>query len=154
MPLDESLITYDLDVVYPGEYATYTISFKSEIPMDITGSCYVKYTFPSELDVTMMDLTSISGTGLLLDSDGLSTASILKKSMLENTNHENNFIVLKGCQFDPSGKSNEELQNFSVNDFNVTLGNIMNPHDDGVSTSAFKIEVFKYWIEETFGTEN
>jgi hypothetical protein len=41
-----------------------------------------------------MDLTTISGTGLLLDSDGQSTASILKDSMLEDDDHEDNYIVL------------------------------------------------------------
>jgi hypothetical protein len=124
MLLDDSLITYDLDVVYPGEYSTYTISFKSEVPLDITDGCYVKYTFPKEIDANRMDLSSISGKGLFLDSDGKSSSSILMVAMLENTDHEDNYIILEGCKFDPSGKTDEDLQNFSVDEFIVSISNI------------------------------
>jgi hypothetical protein len=147
-PLNDELITYALDVAFSGEVSSYSISFEADLALNIRDGCYVKYTFPSELDVTGMDLETLAGEGLLLDSDGQSSSSVLKYSMLEKTDGEDSYIVLEGCQFDPVGKSDAELEKFSSTEFKVALSGIKNPSEIA-ETSPLSIEVFKTWNSTT-----
>ena len=56
-------------------------------------------------------------------------------------NIEEKWIVLFGCNFDPKGKSEEQIVNFKQNYFEVTLNNLINPWVVK-DTSEIRIEVF------------
>ena len=69
--IDAATFAYDIDIVFPSELSTYKLTFDTE-QIDSNGGCYVKYTFPAEIDISEVEVNSITGTGLLVDQDGLS----------------------------------------------------------------------------------
>jgi hypothetical protein len=50
-------------VPYSAEESEYTVSFTSPIPINTNSACFVKYTFPSEIDVSNLDLDNIETSG-------------------------------------------------------------------------------------------
>jgi hypothetical protein len=50
--------------------SSYKLTFETSNPVEPSANCYVKYTFPDEIDVSEMDLTDIQGSGMLVDQDG------------------------------------------------------------------------------------
>ena len=79
--------------------------------MSNTGLCYVKYTFPPEVDISGLDLTKIEGKGLFIDRSG-AIKTFDSRFLLNKFNAAERWIVLKGCEFDPVGKSDEQLAIF------------------------------------------
>ena len=54
------------------------------------------------------------GSGMLVDENGQSATSIVVNSNIEDWYSEDpKFVIVKGCQFDPIGKSEEQLGDFS-----------------------------------------
>ena len=52
-------------------------------------------------------------------------------------NLEEGWIILNGCEFNPMGRSEEELEFFEENKFSVTFKNLLNPTSD--DTTEMKI---------------
>jgi hypothetical protein len=48
-----------MTISFAAEASDYTIDFTSLAPIDSTNGCFVKYTFPTEIDVTNLDLENI-----------------------------------------------------------------------------------------------
>lgn len=110
--------------------------------MDNTGLCFVKYTFPREIDISGIDLNyTIDGRGLFIQEDG-TPRTFSGRYMVNKYNLEERWIYLKGCEFNPEGKSEEQLQYFIQDYFEVTFKGLINPPTKEVS--PLKIEVFKY----------
>tara|TARA_B110000285_G_scaffold210174_1_gene251814 strand:- start:145 stop:318 length:174 start_codon:yes stop_codon:yes gene_type:complete len=53
---------------HANELSDYSIEFKTDILIDAQDGCFVKYTFPPELDATYIDLTDVHGSGMLVGS--------------------------------------------------------------------------------------
>ena len=44
-----------------------TLTFTSETPINSVGGCFVKYTFPSEFDLTNLDTQNVEASGMFVD---------------------------------------------------------------------------------------
>jgi hypothetical protein len=49
---------------------SYELTFETPNPVEVSSDCFVKYTFPNEIDISEIDLTDIQGSGMLVDQDG------------------------------------------------------------------------------------
>lgn len=65
-----------------------------------------------------------------------------------NSGEEKLWIAIPGCSFDPTDKTDAELENFTQDLFEITFLNIGNPQEEE-DTSNFTIQIFKSWDEET-----
>jgi hypothetical protein len=52
-------ISIALSVPATDQISSYTISFTVDTPIETTGECFVKFTFPEEIDVSGLDLENI-----------------------------------------------------------------------------------------------
>ena len=91
-----------------------------------SGLCYVKYTFPPEVDISGLDLNQIEGKGLFIDRSG-SFKTFDSRFLVNKFNAVERWIVLQGCEFDPVGKSENQLTNFVQDYFEVTFKGLKNP---------------------------
>ena len=48
-----------MTISFAAEASDYTVDFTSTAPIDSMNGCFVKYTFPDEIDVTSLDLENI-----------------------------------------------------------------------------------------------
>ena len=56
--LDEH-ISFSVSVPAGGQISDYSFTFEVDIPMESTGECFVKYTFPEEFDVSNLNVDSV-----------------------------------------------------------------------------------------------
>jgi len=68
--ISDDTFSYSLGVAFPTELTDYTLSFETQSMIESDQGCYVKITFPDEIDISSVDLTNIQGTGMLVDGDG------------------------------------------------------------------------------------
>ena len=108
--------------------------------------CFVKITFPDELDITTMETEKITGRGSFVNAEGEVTNPLIKHNLDDESALK--YVLLKGCQFDPEGKSEEQLQNYVPNNFTVFLPNVINPVEKK-DTPPILVEIFKDYDEET-----
>lgn len=124
-----------------GVYADYTINFTSPLPIDSSGGCFVKFVFPAELDISDLNLQTIEGSGLFVDSDGVaSTNNSASQANLYFDDPQT--LVLEGCSFDPSTATATQLSSFRSDFFSVTFKGILNPIPAS-DLSPFVISVYK-----------
>lgn len=60
-PISVDSFSYMLSHHHSAELSSYLISFETEIPIDNQQGCFVKYTFPEELDVSQVILDNVHG---------------------------------------------------------------------------------------------
>lgn len=93
------------------------------------GYCYVKYTFPEELDVSDLDLSGIKGSDMFVDETG--AVRVFNESLIYHNfdidTETQKWIALPGCEFNPMDRTEEELINFRQNYFTAIFSNILNP---------------------------
>jgi len=68
--IDDSTFVFDISSFFPGDESDKIISFELSNPLELNDGCYVKITFPDEIDISSVNLTDIQGSGLLADADG------------------------------------------------------------------------------------
>jgi hypothetical protein len=85
---------------------------------------------------------------MYVDSEGNASSDILIESSPQSQDQAGQYIVLKACLFDPSGKEGAELGGFVQNEFAVTLKNVLNPAEYQGLT-PFTISVFRSMDSET-----
>jgi hypothetical protein len=68
--VDDSTFTYEISSNFPSDETDKVISFALTNPLELNDGCYVKVTFPDEIDISNVNLTDIQGSGLLADADG------------------------------------------------------------------------------------
>jgi hypothetical protein len=68
--VDDSTFVFDVSSFFQGDESDKIISFELSNPLENNDGCYVKITFPDEIDISNVDLTDIQGSGLLADADG------------------------------------------------------------------------------------
>ena len=66
-PIDDATFSYEVHEPFLERLSTYTLTFETVNHIDSDRVCYVKYTFPSELDISELDYSSIEGQGMLVD---------------------------------------------------------------------------------------
>jgi hypothetical protein len=70
----------------------------SELNIDSSSGCFIKYTFPGEIDATDLDLNAIEGKGMLVDSTGaisLFSSEDVKHNL--DSGELPQWIALPGC---------------------------------------------------------
>lgn len=127
-------IAISLSVPAVDEVSSYTISFTVDTPIETTGECFVKITFPEEIDVSGVILENIQGSGLFIDETG-SIITYDADDIVSNL--DENWLMVHGCEFNPMDKTTDELVNFVKDQFTITYTNIVNPSSRSVS--PFKI---------------
>jgi len=50
--------------------ADWDLTFGISHPMDLSQECFVKYNFPEGIDITLIDLDKIEGSGMFVDASG------------------------------------------------------------------------------------
>ena len=65
--------------------------------------CFVKLTFPREIDISKVDPTKVEGKGMLVDSEGEVSFPVISNNFEDESGEH--WIILSGCSFDPEGKS-------------------------------------------------
>jgi hypothetical protein len=70
--LDASSLSYEIGSPFLSDFTTYKLTVDYSGPIEPSTGCFIKYTFPAEIDISEVDASSITGTGLLVDQDGLS----------------------------------------------------------------------------------
>jgi hypothetical protein len=85
----------------------YTIKFDSNIDVSSKDGCYVKYTFPEEMNLSKIQLAKIQGTGMLVGQDGEKAyyEAIDSNINLSEDDGLAKWLVIEGCVFDPASKS-------------------------------------------------
>jgi hypothetical protein len=68
--VDDSTFLYDISSNFPRDESDKIISFELSNSLETNDGCYVKITFPDEIDISNVNLTDIQGSGLLADADG------------------------------------------------------------------------------------
>jgi len=68
--ISDSDLTIEMSIPALNQVTSYTLKFELPVPIDSTGKCFVKYTFPDELDISGLDLDTIQGKGLFVDRTG------------------------------------------------------------------------------------
>jgi hypothetical protein len=68
--VDDSTFVFDVSSFFQGDESDKIISFELSNPLENNDGCYVKITFPDEIDISNVNLTDIQGSGLLADADG------------------------------------------------------------------------------------
>ena len=136
----DSDISYSLSLPAARQISDYTFKININTPMEIVGECYVKFTFPQEIDISGIDLDQIQGKGLFIDRSG-SIKQWRSRYINNQYNLAERWIFLDGCQFDPSGKSEEQQEFFIPNQFEVTFKGLVNP--SSVNVSPMSIQVYK-----------
>lgn len=83
------------------------------------GYCYVKYTFPPELDVSELNLEDVKGSDMFIDETG--SLRVFNETHIthnfDNEDEVEKWIILPGCEFNPMERTEEELINFRQNIF-------------------------------------
>lgn len=70
-PINDTNIAYTLSTGIPAAFpSTYTLTFQLQNDIESPGGCWVKFTFPPEVDISQVDLTSVKGSGLLVNDEG------------------------------------------------------------------------------------
>ena len=100
--------------------------------MDLSQECFVKYTFPEVIDITLIDLDNIEGSGMFVDASGANKTFGTDQVLVVGQT-----ITLTGCGFDPSSLTNGD---FVLNRFSVNFKNVKNPIDIG--DVSISIEMF------------
>lgn len=80
--LEVSLISADIEVPFAGEATDYTITFTTSLNVGPSSGCYVRYTFPENVDASGLDLTNIEGKGLFLGSRGAESTEVIDHDLL------------------------------------------------------------------------
>ena len=76
---DVSYSTGDSDVQ---KSTTYSVNLTSPVPLEVLNwNCYIKYTFPIELNVVESELTSYTADGLLKGADSSTKIQPVFKSL-------------------------------------------------------------------------
>jgi hypothetical protein len=117
--IPKEALTYQVTNPYRGDLSNYTIMFESGIPINLTSKCFVKYTFPDQIDISNLDLTDIEANGMFFDK-----SKLVFKHNLNSTGQSKKYIVLQGCGFNPELNSPDDI---SYDVFNVTFKNLRNP---------------------------
>jgi hypothetical protein len=68
--VDDSTFVFDVSSFFPGDESDKVMSFALISPLETNFGCYVKITFPDEIDISNVNLTDIQGSGLLADAEG------------------------------------------------------------------------------------
>ena len=93
--IDADSFSYELSDNLTRKNSDYTLEFKSDVPLISNRECLVHYTFPSELDVSNLDSSLVSGSGMFVDENGEISNSLVVSAQGQT-------ISLRGCLFDPS----------------------------------------------------
>lgn len=89
-----------------GESSSYRISFTPEIELNPSSGCFLKYTFPVEIDPREIILNEIQ------DNFGSSPdTSQVKHNFGSGVSPY--WIAIPGCQFDPTDKTEDELESIT-----------------------------------------
>ena len=81
-PLEVSRISADIEVPFAGEATDYTITFTTSLNVGPSSGCFVRYTFPEDVDASGLDLANIEGKGLFLGSRGGASAEVIDHDLL------------------------------------------------------------------------
>jgi hypothetical protein len=68
--INDDTFSYELGVSFPSELTEYALTFETPNQIDSDKGCYVKYTFPDEIDISSIDKTNIQGSGMFVDDGG------------------------------------------------------------------------------------
>lgn len=68
--IEDSSFEVELTDFFPNEVTDYKITFETPNHIDSDAGCFVKYTFPEEIDISQVDLKNIRGSDMLVDREG------------------------------------------------------------------------------------
>ena len=141
---DVSYSTGDSDVQ---KSTTYIVNLTSPVPLEVLNwNCYIKYTFPIELNVVESELTSYTADGLLKGADSSTKIQPVFKSLSGDTKS----IIFKGCH--DSALQGSTRPNSIIQNLNFVFSKIRNPYSVR-TTSPLIIQVFKEWSAATGPTK-
>lgn len=96
--LETAGVTVELSVPFANEASSYTVSFESPVDLKDDQSCYVRYQFPEEIDVSNLDIGSIQGRGMFTGSTDDEALTVTDSDLVG----EPKYVVLEGCNFESS----------------------------------------------------
>lgn len=93
--VDDSTFSYEISSSFPRDETEKVISFELSNPLEFNDGCYIKITFPEEIDISNMNFDDITGSGLLANVDGTEQMFTSDKIMTGDQ-----WIALKGCEYE------------------------------------------------------
>lgn len=64
------IIELQISSKYLTDRADYSLTFRTPSLIESGNKCFVKFSFPQEFDISSVDLSNITGQGMLADIDG------------------------------------------------------------------------------------
>lgn len=107
----QSNFEYALTSDFLDKPSNYTLTFTTDLDVTSGDGCFVKYTFPQEVDLSGLH-PEFAGAGMLVAADGDVGAFVAKGDNLRVTEELVKWIAIEGCQFDPRNAERAQLANF------------------------------------------